>query len=469
MKVLFVYPNVTSQRTIQMGLASLSASAKKTGHICELFDITFLERKSVQTEFNRILGRFKPDLIAVSCRSNEWDCVDELLKDLNGAHPPVVVGGAHPSVVPDEVLSNSRVDIVVIGEGEGAFMDLVSSLQEGRDIKGVPNCWVRKNGAIYKNDVRPPIEDLDVLPYPDWELFDKRHIEQYQLGRFRLTGTFETSRGCLYNCTYCINGYMQNIYRGKGRYHRRKSVNRIIDEIEYFAKRCDFKIIHFIDETFLVNTERLREFSKLYKEKIGAPFTFMTRPESVTEERISLVKDAGALNVSIGIEQGDSGYRRKYLNRKMSQQEIINAFRIAKKHGLKTYSFNMVGLPYETRALVEKTIEINRIVRPDIIQVTAFFPFKGTPLYKRCLKEGFLSYNYKTPEDYYHSSVLNLPHFSKERIERLRYLLPHYVRLPKTMSWMLKVIESNGLLFRLYKKIATYFEIIKVKLNVRST
>lgn len=124
-------------------------------------------------------------------------------------------------------------------------------------------------------------------------------------------GAFETSRGCPYSCSYCVNAYLQELTRGKSRYHREKSVQRVIEELAFFTEKLQLEYVYLIDETFLLKMTRLKEFIEAYMQRVRLPFSFMTHPQTVTDKKIELVAKAGADLALIGIECGDEEFRKK--------------------------------------------------------------------------------------------------------------------------------------------------------------
>lgn len=461
MKVLFVYPNITKQNGIQAGIASLSACLKKEGHETFLFDTTFIDLNKAPQLFAEKLKEINPKLIAFSVRSNEWPFVEKLLKKAKENHF-VIIGGAHPTVAPKEVLENKTVNAIVLGEGEETFIELAEKLEKNQSIENIESLWVKKGKKIIKNKIRALNQKLDDLPLPDWELFDARHLTVYMDGKKVRLGVFETSRGCPFSCTYCINAFLQQTYRGCGKYHREKPIEKAVEEMAYFKKKYNLEYVYLIDETFLINVERLRKFKKLYKETVGLPFSFMTRPETVNEEKIKLVAEAGGKVVSIGIENGNEEFRKKVLNRHMTNWQIIESFRLSKKYGLITNSFNMVGLPFETREVIQDTIELNYNVKPHIVQTTIFFPFKGTKLYDLCIENNFLPKNYAALANYYEESVLNLPTISKKMVRRMAKLVPVYATTHKSLWPLIKLLENNDFLFESWLKFRKGKESLKL-------
>ena len=438
MNILLIYPNINGQLQVQMGLASISSVLKEKEHSVALFDTTFIINEpfeEISSKLKKKLQDFKPDLLLVGCRSLEFDFVNKLLRSVNKDRIPVIVGGQHPTISPEEVIKSDAVDYICVGEGEEAISDLIKAIETDSDTTSIKNIWTKKNDKIFRNPIRPLMQDLDKLPFPDYDLFDSRHISDM--------GKFETSRGCPYSCTYCINDYMQHLYGGVGGYHREKSVKRAVDEITYFTKKYNFKWNFLIDETFTIKADRVRDFCKLYKEQVGVPFGCMTRPEVISEEKLKWLKEAGCDKIYMGIETGNEDYRKKLLDRHMSNQQIINAFLLAKKVGIQTYSFNMVGLPNETREDIIGSIKLNKKGKVDEIQVTLFYPFKGTRL-----REYTEQYNLLEGGDnlssYYEGTILKNPHMTKNQIMGLHRTFIIYAKSPKVFWPLIRLLEFNN-------------------------
>lgn len=420
-----MYPNVARARSAQVGLSSLAGTLEREGHGCRLLDITFLQDHEVAAAYRRALKEYKPDLIGVSCRSTEWETARAILR-MADPGVPVIAGGPHPTIAPEEVIADERVDMLVRGEGEESVIDLINRMESGAGLSDMPNLWIKQDGEVHRNDVRPLIQDMDALAMPSWDIWDERHfLDHYQQvfsPEARVFGDLETSRGCPYCCPYCLTPIMQELYKGKGKYHREKSAKRIIAEVEKFRRDRNIDYVRFVDETFILNRKRLKEFCELY-ENIHLPFSISTRPETVNDEMMRLLAGAGARVVSFGLESGNEQYRRKMLNRKTRQQEVIDAVALAKKYDVKTFAFVMIGLPNENRALIQDTLELINLLDPDIFQITIFYPFEGTPFYDYCLREGLLDKDHERMTEIWKGSVLKQPGLPSDYLVRMRELM----------------------------------------------
>ncbi|GBE57393.1 (Dimethylallyl)adenosine tRNA methylthiotransferase MiaB [bacterium BMS3Abin01] len=452
MKVLFLYPNVARARSPQVGLSSLAGTLKRQGHDSRLFDITFMEDAEVEASYSRVLSEYRPDLIGVSSRSTEWPTAVSILR-MADVDVPVVVGGPHATIAPEEVIADERVDMLIRGEGEEAIIDLVDRLEAGSDLSDMPNLWVKQDGEIFRNDVRDLIQDMDSLTMPEWSIWDERHFREHYHQVFspgaEVFGDLETSRGCPYACPYCLTPVMQKLYKGKGKYHREKSAPRIIEEIEKLRQEKDIDYVRFVDETFILNRKRLQEFCGLYQH-IRLPFSFSTRPETVSDEMMKMLAQAGANCVSFGLESGNEQYRREMLNRKTKQQEVIDAVALARKYGVKTFAFVMIGLPHEDREKIQDTLELINLLQPDVFQITIFYPFEGTPFYDYCLEEGLMEKDHERLTEIWKGSVLNQPGLPSDYLIRLRELALAFAKRDQRWWPLMYYLEKHPPAFRVW-------------------
>ncbi len=239
-----------------------------------------------------------------------------------------------------------RFDCVCVGEGEQTLLDIV----DGKPVDQIPNLVRKVDGKIIQNSIQPLLEDLDQLPFPDRELFDYQNsLNQDHRADFMV------GRGCPYRCTYCINNQMINL--APGRYVRLRSVSNILTEIKLVLHNYqNIESICFQDDTFALKRGWLVEFCDRYKREIGLPFVCNLRADRTDEEIVIVLKNAGCQEVRIGIEQGNESLRRSMLNRKMSNEQIIAAFQMLHKAGIKTFAYNMIGIPGETEQTVQETI-----------------------------------------------------------------------------------------------------------------
>jgi len=409
MKILFVYPNITGNETISHGIASLSSYLKKEGHETDLMDYTY--GGNIDDCVKKVKNS-KPDIIGFSLRSGEFSfclAVAHALK--KNFDLPILFGGVHPTIAPEECIEQEDVDMICIGEGELALAELLSRLARGEEILDIENFWIKEEDRIVKNPVRPLVEDLDELPPIDRQLFNFDKFIDIKAGEVDMM----ISRGCLFACTYCINPSLNELYKGSYRRIRYRSVNYVLDEITELAANYPVKSLVFNDDIFPPSIVWLREFVKKYTERFDIPFYCATRVELVRLDMCTLLKQANCKGIIMGIESGSEKIRKEVLNRTMTNDLIIRAFATAKEAGLAVSSFNMVGIPFETKNDIQQTIALNRIIKPNMVAVSTFTPYPGTQLRDLCQQKGWIK-DCDNPNTYIKKSIMNYPYTSAREI-----------------------------------------------------
>ncbi len=379
MKVAFI--NDSCER---LGVEHISAVLKQYGHTVKLFtDSQLFDDENFTIRFlancfdckNELISAvcaFQPDLICFSVVTDfyQWACY--LARKVKFAmNVPVIFGGIHATSVPDKVLQQDCVDMICRGEGEFALRDLVESMKRGIIDYTIPNIWFKKNGCIIKNDLRPLIEELDSLPFPDKDLFYEAspHFSQCYF--------LMTSRGCAHACSYCCNSFLRKIYHLKGTYLRFRSVENVINELILSKQKYGIKIVRIHDDDFFAHSVCwLEEFAEQYPVLIQAPFTCFAHPDSVTKEKAMLVKKAGCHDVEIGVQSISARTRCQVLNRDVSDKQIDSSFRILKYAGIGVIADNIMGLPHQGN---EELLDLVKFYNKNRILKIYCFGFRHYP------------------------------------------------------------------------------------------
>ena len=189
-------------------------------------------------------------------------------------------------------------------------------------------------------------------------------------------------------------------------YVRYRPIEHIIKELKILKKSYNFKRLHFGDDMILSNKKYVTKLFTSLKSELNVPYGCMSRVECIDEEMVKMLKSTGCKSVAMGIECGDEKFRRKYLNRFMSNDQIRKAFKLLKKANIMTISFNMIGWPFDNNDKLTKiTAELNQEIKPQFVQVTWFYPFPGTKLYKYCIENDLINKN-KSVMSYHKGSIL---------------------------------------------------------------
>jgi radical SAM superfamily enzyme YgiQ (UPF0313 family) len=448
MKILFIH---TYDYHEPIGIMMLSSYLKKEGHICELLDLEF-ERNYIKK-----IKQIKPDIIAYSILTVNYKFYLQINRNIQKQYPVFsVFGGTHTTFFPDFINENG-VDAICVGEGEEAFAELVNAIESKKDYTNINNINVKYNGEIFKNKLRNLTQNLDDLPYPDRELINK--YKHYKL-RTRVRSI--TTRGCPYNCTYCFNHSFRKLFKDKGKYVRRRSVDNVINELIILKQMYHPHNIEFHDDVFILDKKWLNEFCVKFKDIIDIPYDISLRVELVTEDIVAKLKKSGCKCIHFGIESGNNEIRTNLLNRKMTDDQIISASLLFKKYKIKTKSFNIVGLPGETVENVFETILLNIKSEVSYAINTIYHPYPQTELAKYSIDNNYYDGKLEKIDKslFYGKSVINTPGIKK--IIRLHYLFAFCVKFPILIPFTRLLIQLPlnilyRVLFFLYRSYSVIF------------
>lgn len=440
-RTLFVYTDINVRggaQSFQFGIAMVSAMLKRAGHDTRLH---YMFGQYDIEPLNATIREYDPDIIAFSCVSPQYPYVKMVLRDMMDHRAFTILGGHHATLVPDCLDENPRLNAICIGEGEHPMLELVEAMIAGQAIDGIQNLHIQQSdGTIKRNPSRCFTEDIDALPFPDWDLFDAQAIIDSDFH----TALFMFSRGCPYKCTFCANHALREQQEGK--YVRFRSVDSCLQEIRNVVGKYRVDALYFNDDCFTCRKSFLDEFCARYKKEFDLPFDINARPETLNDENCRQLKEAGCRRVSIGVECGDETFRAEVLERKHSNDRIVQAFESCRKAGLKTKSFNIVGFPHETPAIFQETIKLNQRINPDSVIIGVFEPYPGTKLGNLCHDEGFINPERASALFVGRTdTILDMPDFPREHILKCFRTFAYQVYKPHSLkkALMLRVYYSR--------------------------
>lgn len=447
--VLLVYPGYIV-REQALNVLYIASAVKAAGHRTAFFDVTPYRKRPLRGDpfrpmtsaFAATLDAFKPDVVGFSVMSVNYKIAAVLAGVVKENRPEAltIFGGIHPTIAPEETLQDPLVDLICRGEGEETMTEFLSALDAGSDYSAIAGLWVKKDGTVRKNPMRPLIQDLDRLPFPARGLLDPRRLQAELYGINLLS-----SRGCSFPCSYCQNEFLMELYRGQGRFVRYRTIENVFAEIDEVIARFRPSRLSFSDESFTLNKKHLKEFCERYPKRYAIPFLCQTRPDLIDEDAIKTLKDGGCDFINMAIESGNPKIRNAVLQRNISQAKVIEAFTLARRYGIRTGSFNMIGLPEEDMSTVWDTIRLNRQLQPDRIMCTVYMPFLGTKLGEDCLRAGWLDHPIDDAEIYYTNITIKHPAISRRTLFGYQGFFDYYVRLSP------KLYPLFHLLRRLYQ------------------
>ncbi len=375
--------------SMSMPLTSISSYVKQELSYVEtkLFIMYANQENEIYSSkgFASFLSKWEPDLIAVSIMSQQWKTLKDYLIEIKSMLPntPLLVGGYQAIFEPDITTSHQSVDFLCNGDGEIPTVNLIQFLrgETNGPIQGM--CEKLKDNTVFcTNSIQ--ITDFSNLPLPDYSLYDhggKFHITSLYDNDNKVHLPYMTGRGCPYQCTYCSNSSIFRRWKDKKQYIRKYPINKVINHIKYLKDKYNMEFIEFWDELFYNDLDYAYEFLEEYKKHIGLPFSSTSRVEIMSEDLCNKAAEAGCFLISFGLESGDEQYRKKMLNRKMSNEQILVAAENCKKAGIQRIIFNMVGMPFETKENMLNTLALNKKINPEYMHFFIWEPLPGTKLY----------------------------------------------------------------------------------------
>lgn len=393
MRVLLIYPNLDCPIGVNHGLSMISGVLKAAGHETRLIHVNdkLFDVPTPEQLIARVRD-YGPGVIGFSVMTQQYAWAVEAAAAIREACPeiPLVVGGVHCTMVPDEVTAEAHFDVVAVGEGELAFRDLVDRIERDEEVLTTPNMRFPPRSRFNRNltPIVNPVAsfpDLDDIAENDYELFDMERIVASKNGWFGVL----TSRGCPYKCTYCFNKEIVDRYvedgaaKGAKDYLRHYPVPRIMAELEGLVTRYpDINTILLDDDLFTLSRSFVRDFCEAYKASgIGRPFVLNAHVQVFDDEMAFMLADAGCRIVKYGLESGSARLRKEVLWRYMKNETMKTAFWAAQNYGIHTSAFVMFGLPTETREEIMETLQLCADIGMGRFRWALFFPFPGTAGY----------------------------------------------------------------------------------------
>ena len=381
-----------------LGITSLSAYLKSKGYeVKVIFDPKQFEKSYSQNEFLsnffnrrdlilRQIEEYKPGIVGFSVFTSNYQWALGMARAIKRITKiPVIFGGVHATLVPEIVITEDAVDMVCVGEGEEPLTELLQCLKLGKMDYSIKNIWFKKDGEIIKNEIRPLIHDIDVLPFPDRDALYAQLPRSYSKYPIVLT-----SYGCPYRCTYCANNAISTIYKGKGKYLRRRSPGHVIAELKDIKSRYKPKYIIFMDDLFTFDKEWFKEFAPMYAIEIGLPYSCLSHTKFLDNEVCELLKQSGCNLVLLGLQSGSEHIRREVLKRPETNDEYRKATRRLKKLGIKFSLDNILNIPFDTENTIKESLEFYNELRPDIIHSFDLIYFPKTEMINQGIKAGML-------------------------------------------------------------------------------
>ena len=465
-----------------LGLLSLIAVLRR--HFPDQFEVQLVEQALYDLSIDQVRQRlrdFSPEIVLFSCLSVEANEMRELAAISKSLFPqvPVWMGGPHASVFFDWELKTGNVDAVCIGEGEATFVEMIRAWLEGKPQDDVAGLALLRGGEPILTPPRPPIEDLDSLPLPAWDMIDfQKYALQISMNAFVKNAPwslFFTSRACPFQCLYCHSIFGKKV--------RKRSVENVMSELELLYHRFGVREIHIVDDIFnldLPGAKAICDEIVRRKLKLAIAFPNGLRGDRMDRELIQKLKAAGCYSITYAIETA-SPRLQKLIRKNLDLDKVREIIRWTDEEGLITQGFFMLGFPGETREEMSQTVSFaleSRLMRAWFFTVVVY---PRTGLFDLAREEypdfdfsdcNFFNLRYWSETTFY-ANVTGIDLFKIQRNAYRRfYLRPHIIfkiiwRFPKNRMFFRGIWWALRALFTSLFKLQDLFRPIRKFLNQR--
>jgi len=463
MRIVLIFPPSiyqTKQTMPPLGIAWLAAILRKNG-FSDIFLIDAVINNYSNEKVIELLREKDPDIIGLSFGTQNRFFAFNLARLIKQNFPkiPIVAGGPHPTLTANDILQNDcGIDIVVRGEGEYSFLELIRAMSTKNDLRGIRGVSFKDNGQIVHNQNREPIINLDDLPMPARDLLPIDNYKQKIPLSDKICTSMITSRGCPYNCVYCSTSEQW------GHKIRHRSSNNVVDEIEYLMKTYKLEGVGFFDDVFTMDKNRVIEICReILRRNLNIYWWCEARANTIDKEMVDWMKKAGCEHISMAIESG-SNRILKNIKKSITVEQGIEAAKIIKQAGIKLKVFFMHGLPGEEYTDIKKTVFLSRYLEHKIgvdeatQSLTVIYP--GTELEKIAKEQGMLDKNFSWSRYYEEKRAYppldtckNMPIFEQKNLTyeqifqyvkraKVAYYLRHPFRALKSLLKYKKTIKE---------------------------
>jgi len=426
-----------------LGLAYIGAVLERANYSVSIIDVAaegFHARKKLiggcvriglgYNEIERKIRQFSPHIVGVSClMSSQFEDtmkICRLVKKIDSAIS-TVVGGEHPSATPRESLDDPAVDFVVIGEGEYTMRELVAAIANNGGYSAIDGLAYRQSGQVIINPKTRFISNLDELPPParhllPMQIYFKENTPQSGTSLRSPNTSMITSRGCTARCVFCATS------RFWGNRFRPRSVSSVLDEMEQLVTEYGIREIQFIDDNLTLDKKRaLQLFEGMIAR--GLNLTWNT-PQgiaawSLDEKVLTAMKRSGCYEITLAIESGVQRVLTEIIHKPLRLEIVPPLVQTAKRLGILTKAYFVVGFPGESLNDIRATLEFARRLQLDAAGIFIATPLPGTDLYRQCKECGYLAKDFSYTHINYSNGNILTPEFNPTEVERLvsQYLL----------------------------------------------
>jgi anaerobic magnesium-protoporphyrin IX monomethyl ester cyclase len=420
-KILLVNPSYRDvYRTFDfvlppLGLAYMAAFLSESDYEVSIVDLNVAEDKQSIPDDNW-------DLVGITLDTSRYYKGMDYARMLKSRGVRVVVGGPHASFMAEEILGSGAADYVVRGEGEHAMLELAEALSQGDNLEQIKGLSYRLDNEVIHNADRTYSDDLDTLPFPARNLLN---MDKYRTSKFgtRSITSILTSRGCPYQCSFCASSKLA------GTFWRARSVESIIEEIQFVKDTYGYRAFAFVDDNFTLNPQRVIDLcEEIGKRGLDIHWWCFSRVDTIVKnpEMVSLMYEAGCRSTYIGIESRNQDTLDSY-NKKISADIAREAIAILKDNKIEMTASFIIGALNEDKEMVEDTLRFAKSLNPNTVSFTILISYLGIDLFEQ-VKDRIITFDWRKYDGIH--SVIRLKHFKPMQLQftLLRFYISFYLR-----------------------------------------
>jgi len=418
----------------------LDAAAEGFNHE-EIWDENFIRFGLSLNDIRRRIEDFQPDMVGLTCLfSSIFPVVREICREVKRIDPDIltITGGTYPTFMSEYCLEEPSLDMIALGEGENAMLELVRRLKEEKDIRDIDGLAYKDEGQVKRNPDTHYIEDLDSIPFPARDLlpmdvYNRIGVPHSFSAAKKNNAPMISSRGCPAHCIYCSST------RFWGNRYRFRSPENVLDEISELVDKWGIEEIQFEDDNFTANRERAKAICQgVIDRKLNVKFNF---PNGVAlwtldEEMVDLLVEAGCYEMTLAFESGCQEVLSRIIKKPLNLEKASRITEYIKSKNLRTNAFYIFGFPGETREQMEETFEFANRMKTDMAYFFVANPLPGTELYEIAKSRGMLrgDFNFENltfTRSAYHQGIFPQGELEKKAgREFLKYNLRSFLRSP---------------------------------------
>ena len=382
---------LSTNKWVPLGLTYIAAVLEKEGHTIKIIDMN--EKKLNDNDLKTKL-KVDIDVVGITGMITEYQKILKIVNIVkNGfSDRPVILGGPIATINPQELLRQSQIDFIVMGEGEKTTCALVQAIEHRSDISKIRGIAYKRGKQVIINKPVITIDNIDTIPFPARHLLDmskylKNHFESYGFdvegyGKIRSTNLI-SSRGCPYDCTFCFKDMWGYKWRGR-------SAENIIEEMELLNEKYKVNSFVFNDDTFVLDKKRVFEFSNLLKRTgLDIVWSCNGRVNLMQKDMLKAMHNAGCVSIAYGIESGNQSILDS-MKKNITLNQTKNVVKWTKESGIKSAGYFMIGMLGETKETIIDTINFAKELDLDFYGFSITTPLPGTELYRKAMMLGLL-------------------------------------------------------------------------------